>query len=94
MPFFTFVIQGRAGLIPDIMGRDLPDLDAAHCKAVEIAADIGSKRLMKDRTSGLVIEIRNEHGQRLSMLTTSMHVDRVEPQAHRDDLLEFRKGQL
>ena len=79
MPLFCFDVHERAGLIPNTIGCDLPSLDAAHRKAVEVAADIGSKQLLKDNISNLVIEIRNEHGQRLSMVTASMHIDRVEP---------------
>jgi hypothetical protein len=43
--------------------------------AARSAAEIGTGRLAKGDTSDVVIEVRDEHGQRVFTVTASMKID-------------------
>jgi hypothetical protein len=55
-------------------------LDAAVQGAARSAAEIGTGRLAKGDTSDVVIEVRDEGGQRVCTLTASMKINWHIPQ--------------
>jgi hypothetical protein len=79
MPRFYFDIREGATFIPDDDGLEFPDLDAAEREAAEAAAAIGRDRLPNGDTREVVMEVRNEHRQRVLTLRVSMQVERVHP---------------
>jgi Domain of unknown function (DUF6894) len=79
MPRFFFDVREGTRFAPDDEGLEFPDLDAAEREAAEAVAAIGRDRLPKGEAREIVIEVRNEHGQRVLTVTVSMHVERVHP---------------
>jgi hypothetical protein len=62
---YYFDIQNRAQVVPDDEGTEFDSLDAAVHGAARSAAEIGTDRLVKGDTSDVVIEVRDEGGQRV-----------------------------
>ncbi len=60
-------------------GSEFASLDAAVQGAVTSAGEIGRNLLAKGNTSDIVIEVRNEHGQRVLTVTASMKIERHDP---------------
>jgi hypothetical protein len=62
-------------LVPDEEGTELDNVDAAVQVATHSAAEIGTGRLVKGDVSDVVIEVRDEHHQRVFTVTASMRID-------------------
>jgi len=83
MPRFYFDVREGARFISDETGREFSDLDEAEREAVSTAAAIGRERLPDNNTADnntdyIIVEIRNEHHQRVSTLTVSVNVLRAD----------------
>ena len=68
-------IRNGEQLLRDDEGTEFDSLDAAVQGAVRSAAEIGTGRLAKGDTSDVVIEVRDEGGQRVFTVTASMKID-------------------
>jgi hypothetical protein len=77
---FYFDVYDGTDLVPDDEGSALDSVDAAVQVATHSAAEIGTGRLVKGDVSDVVIEVRNEHHQRVFTVTASMRIDRHDPQ--------------
>jgi hypothetical protein len=79
MPLFYFDVREGSCFISDADGIELHDLDAAEREAAEAAAELGRERLSFSKDRSIVIEVRNEHGQRILTATVSLQIVRVKP---------------
>ena len=79
MPCFYFDVREGSKFTPDHGGLEFDSLDAAERAAAELAAEIGRDRLPKGEARAVMVELRNEHRQRVLTIKVSMEVDRVEP---------------
>jgi hypothetical protein len=61
--------------VRDDEGSDLDSLDAAVQAAARSAAAIGTGRLVRGDTSDVVIEMRDERGQRVCTVKASMEIE-------------------
>jgi hypothetical protein len=68
-------IRNGEQLLRDDEGTEFDSLDAAVQGAARSAAEIGTGRLAKGDTSDVVIEVRDERGQRVFTVTASMKID-------------------
>ena len=75
MARYYFDIQDGAQVVPDDEGAAFDSLDAAVQSVARSAAEIGTGRLAKGDTSDVVIEVRDERGQRVCTVTASMKID-------------------
>ena len=80
MPRFYFDIREGTRFIPDETGLEFDSLDIAECEAASAAAEIGRDQLPKGDAREVTVEIRNEHSQRVLIVTVSMKVERVDPE--------------
>ena len=69
-------------LVRDNEGSEFNCLDAAVQGATRSAAEIGTGRLAKGDTSDVVIEVRDERGQRVCTVRASMTIERHLPSPH------------
>ncbi len=65
--------------VHDDEGSEFDSLDAAVQGAVTSAGEIGRSLLAKGDTSDIVIEVRDEHNQRVFTVTASMKIERHDP---------------
>jgi hypothetical protein len=79
MPVFYFDVREDTRFAPDEEGTNLPDIDAAEEEAAEVAALIGRDKLPSRNTRSVIVEVRNEYGQRVLTVTVTLDIDRVEP---------------
>jgi len=79
MPRYYFDVREGARFTPDEEGLEFDSLEAAEHEAACTAAEIWRDRLPKGDSREVVVEVNNEHRQRLLTITVSMAVDRVEP---------------
>jgi hypothetical protein len=79
VPRFYFDVREGTLFTPDDEGLEFDSLDRAEHEAAETAAEIGRDRLPKNDTREVVVEVRNEHRQRIITVTVSMHIQRVDP---------------
>jgi hypothetical protein len=77
---YYFDVQNGKPPIRDDEGAEFDSLDAAVQAAARSAAEIGTSRLAKGDTSDVVIEVRDEGGQRVFTVTASMKIDWHIPQ--------------
>jgi hypothetical protein len=77
---YYFDIQDGTQVVPDDEGAEFDSLDAAVQAATRSPAEIGTNRLAKGDTSDVVIEVRDERGQRVCTVTASMTIDWHVPQ--------------
>ncbi len=68
-------IRDGEELLRDDEGSEFDSLDAAVRGATRSAAEIGMGHLAKGDTSDVVIEVRDEPGQRVCTVTASMKID-------------------
>ncbi len=68
-------IRDGKQLLRDDEGSAFDSLDAAVHGAARSAAEIGTGRLAKGDTSDVIIEVRDERGQRVFTVTASMRID-------------------
>ncbi len=79
MPRFDFDVREGCRFDPDDDGLEFPDLNTAEREAAEAAAEIGRDRLPRGDTREVVVEVRNEHGQRVVTVEVSLRINRVAP---------------
>jgi hypothetical protein len=72
---FYFDIQDGAQSVRDDDGAEFDSLDIAVQAAAHSAAEIGTGRLARGDTSDVVIEVRDERGQRVCTVKASMEID-------------------
>ena len=85
MPRFYFDVREGAKFAPDHGGLEFDGLDAAERAAAELAAEIGRDRLPKGESRAVIVELRDEHRQRILTVTVSMGIDRVDPPPQHSD---------
>ncbi len=76
MPRYYFDILNGTHSVRDDDGTEFDGLDAAVHAAARSAAEIGTSRLAKGNTSDVVIEVRDEHNQRVCTVTASVKIER------------------
>jgi hypothetical protein len=72
---YYFDIHHGAHSVRDDEGAEFDSLDAAVQAATRSAAEIGTGRLAKGDTSDVVIDVRDEHNQRICTIKASMEID-------------------
>ncbi|MBM1172945.1 DUF6894 family protein [Microvirga arabica] len=75
MARYYFDVQDGAQSVRDDDGTDFDSLDAAVQAAARSAAEIGTDRLAKGDTRDVVIEVRDERGQRVCTVRASMEIE-------------------
>ncbi len=75
MARYYFDILDGAQSVRDAEGSAFDTVDAAVQAAARSAAEIGTDRLAKGDTSEVVIEVRDERGQRVCTVKASMEID-------------------
>lgn len=63
-------------LVRDDEGTEFESLDAALRGGILTAGEIGRNKLAKGETSDIVIQVRDEHNQRVCTVTASMKIKR------------------
>ena len=79
MPRFYFDIREGTRFVSDEGGIEFDSLDAAEHHAAQTAAEIGRDKLPSRNAREIVVEVRNEHKQRVITVTVSMRILRVTP---------------
>ena len=79
MPKYYFDIREKGRFVPDEEGTDLLDFEAAEREAAELAASIGRDRLPSSENRAIIVEVRNQHRQRVMTVTVSLDIVRVKP---------------
>jgi hypothetical protein len=79
MPKYYFDIREKGRFVPDEEGTDLPDFEAAEREAAELAASIGRDRLPSSENRAIIVEVKNQHRQRVMTVTVSLDIVRVKP---------------
>jgi hypothetical protein len=72
---FYFDIQDGAQSVRDDDGAEFDSPEAAVQAAARSAAEIGTGRLGRGDTRDVVIEVRDERGQRVCTVKASMEID-------------------
>jgi hypothetical protein len=80
MAKFFFDIREGQRFIVDEEGLEFPDVAAAEYEAATAAAEIGRDLLPKGDLRSVMVEVRNQHGQRVATATATLHVERVHPE--------------
>ena len=75
MARYYFDIQDGAQNVRDDDGAEFDSLDAAVQASTRSAAEIGTNRLGRSDTRDVVIEVRDECGQRICTIKASMEID-------------------
>ncbi len=72
-------IHDGAQLVRDDEGSEFDSLDAAVHGAARSAAEIGTNLLAKGDTRDVVLEVRDDQGQRVVTVTASMKIEWHDP---------------
>jgi hypothetical protein len=72
---YDFDILDGAQVVRDDEGAEFDSLDAAVQAAARAAAGIGQGRLARGESSEVVVEVRDERGQRVCTIRASMEID-------------------
>jgi Domain of unknown function (DUF6894) len=83
---YYFDIRHGTDILRDDEGAEFDSLDAAIRGVARSAAEIGTGRLARGDLSDVVVEIRDEHDQRVITVTASMKVDRHDLSSPPSDL--------
>ena len=75
MARYYFDILDGAQSVRGAEGSEFDTVDAAVQAAARSAAEIGTDRLAKGDSSDVVIEVRDERGQRICTVKASMEID-------------------
>ena len=75
MARYDFDILDVAQVVRDDEGAEFDSPDAAVQAAARSAAEIGQGRLARGETSNVVVEVRDERGQRVCTIRASMEID-------------------
>jgi hypothetical protein len=79
MSRYYLTVHGRVSLIPDEKYPEFETLAAAEYEAARTAADIGLHKLANGDACQAVVEVRDEHHQRVAIMTVAMTIDRLAP---------------
>ena len=79
MPRYYLNVHDRVSLILDEKHPEFETLAAAEYEAARTAADIGLHKLLNGDACEAVVEVRDEHHQRVAIMTVSMKIDRLAP---------------
>ena len=79
MARYFFDIQDGAQSVHDEDGSDCDSSEAACTAAARVAAELGQDRVAKGDTSAVVVQVRNEHGQRVCTVRASLQIERHDP---------------
>ena len=79
MPRFYFDVREGTRFVSDEGGIEFDTLDAAEHHAALTAAEIGRNQLPSSGPREIIVEVRNEHKQRVITVTVSMRILRVAP---------------
>jgi hypothetical protein len=80
MPRYYFDVREGVRLVPDDVGLEFANIDAAEREAAECAASIGRDLLPTGCARSVTVEVRNTHGQRVVTATVTLALDRVDPE--------------
>jgi hypothetical protein len=75
MPKYFFDLDDGSGLASDTEGSDLPDLMAAEPEAAAIATELSVNLYAGRVARRIVVRVRNERGERVLTITTSILVE-------------------
>ncbi len=75
MARYYFDVHDGAQSVRDDAGTNFDSLDASVQAAARSAAEIGMDRLAKGDTDDVVVEVRDELGQRVCTVKASMEID-------------------
>ncbi len=78
-PVFYSDVRENSYFIPDDEVLECDSLDVAEREATQAAAEIRRGRLPKGDTRQVMVEVRNEHHQRVLMVTVSIELHWVAP---------------
>ena len=78
MPRFYFDVREDGKFFPDEDGQELADVDAAELEAAYSAASICHDLLPTGKTRQVVLEVRNDQGQRVLTATVTFEIARAE----------------
>jgi hypothetical protein len=73
--YYFDILDGKQP-VRDDEGSEFDSPDAAIQGAARSAAEIGTSRLAKGDTSHVVIEVRDEHHERVCTVTASLKIER------------------
>jgi hypothetical protein len=90
VPRFYFDVRDDGNIIPDDDGSEFESLEAAVHAAACATAEIGTDRLAKGDTRDVVIEVRDDQGQRVCTVTASMTIEWHNPRNLIHEALEHR----
>jgi hypothetical protein len=79
MPRFYFDLREGTRFVSDEGGIEFDSLDAAEHHAAQTAAEIGRDKLPSGHACETIVEVRNEHKQRVITVAVSMRIQRVSP---------------
>jgi hypothetical protein len=79
MGHYYFDVRDGEQIVPDTVGSEFGSPDDAVQRAARAAAEIGTTRLVKGDFSDVIVEVRNEDGQRVCTITASMKIERHIP---------------
>jgi hypothetical protein len=79
MPRFYFDLREGTSFVADEDGIEFDSLDAAEDYAAQMAAGIGRDKLPSRKVREIVVEVRNEHKQRVITVAVLMRIQRVTP---------------
>ena len=77
MPRFYFDVREGTRFVSDEGGIEFDSLDAAEHHAAQIAAEIGRDKLPSSDPRDIIVDLRNEHKQRVITVTVSMRILRI-----------------
>ncbi|WP_457092521.1 DUF6894 family protein [Microvirga sp. P5_D2] len=86
MALYYFDIQTGTDLLRDDEGTEFDSLDAAIRGVIRSAAEIETGQLARGDLSDVVIEVRDEHDQRIVTVTASMKLERHDLSSQPSDL--------
>jgi hypothetical protein len=79
MPRFYFDIREGPRFVPDADGTELEGLEAAKCHAADLAAEIIRDLPLRPAGYVVIIEVCDEHKQRMLSMTVSLAIEQPEP---------------
>jgi hypothetical protein len=79
MPRYFFDMWHDAAFVSDEEGAEYPDVIAAELEAAVVAAQLGRDVLPQLRNNAIIIEVRDESGQRVLTVTIGLQVVRHYP---------------
>ncbi|WP_425265671.1 DUF6894 family protein [Terrihabitans rhizophilus] len=79
MARFFFDVREGHKFFSDGEGQEFRDIAAAEHEAACAAAEIGRERLPKGDLRTIIVEVRDEQGQRVATATVSLTMERVDP---------------